>query len=182
MNASACSERHEKLQFVHIKFWIVSMRNRFVNIINCLLRFVKVKYRSQYTKNWSMNIEIDIKNWSVNIRSRFVHIRCWFVNMRWHTASDKGCPPAPMNHVKMFSGWPPEMPLRSWYNCGTKHFRLTMMVRWKWETQLDWVIKPVPHDLVRRIRFWRIKCPQQDLKYSTIRKIRFWNLFTCKGT
>ena len=25
------------------------------------------------------------------------------------------------------------------------------------KNQLDWVIKPVPHDLVRRIRFWRTK-------------------------
>jgi len=33
--------------------------------------------------------------------------------------------PAPMNYVKLFKGWPPEMPLRNCYNCGTKHFRLT---------------------------------------------------------
>ena len=32
-----------------------------------------------------------------------------------------------------------------------------MMVRRKWKTRLDWVIKPVLHDLVRRLRFWRIK-------------------------
>ena len=43
------------------------------------------------------------------------------------------------------------------FNCGTDHFHLTSVVRWKWKNQLDWVIKPVPHDLVRRIRFWRIK-------------------------
>jgi len=68
---------------------------------------------------------------------------------------------------------PPEMPLRSWYKCGTKHFHPTMMVWWKWKTQLDWVIKPVSHDLVRRIRFWRIKTPEQDFKYLywTIRKM-----------
>jgi len=24
-----------------------------------------------------------------------------------------------------------------------------MMVGWKWKPQLDWIIKPVPHDLVR---------------------------------
>ena len=81
---------------------------------------------------------------------------------------------------------PPEMPLRNWYNCGTKHFKLTinMVVRWKLKTQLEWVIEPVPHDLVRRIRFWRIKSPEQDLKYLywTISKILFWNLFTCKAT
>jgi len=49
---------------------------------------------------------------------------------------------------------------------------------------LDWVIKPVPHDLVRCIRFWRIKSPEQNLEYLywTIRKILFWTLFTCKGT
>ena len=48
-------------------------------------------------------------------------------------------------------------PLRSWYLSGTKHFRPTILVVPKWKGQLGWVIKPVPHDLVRRIRFWRIK-------------------------
>jgi len=76
------------------------------------------------------------------------------------------------------------MPLRSWYSCGTKHFHLTMVVRRKWKTQQDWVIKPVLHDLVRRIGFWRIKSPEQDIKYvyGTISKMLFWNLFSCKGT
>jgi len=32
--------------------------------------------------------------------------------------------------------------------------------RWKWNTQLEWVIKPLPHDLVRRMRFWRMKSPE----------------------
>ena len=58
---------------------------------------------------------------------------------------------------KCLRAGPPEMPLRNWYNCGTNHFHLTSVVGWKWKYQLDWVIKPVPHDLVRRIRFWRIK-------------------------
>jgi len=45
--------------------------------------------------------------------------------------SPKGCvflspyPPVSMNHAKTFKGWPPEMPLWSWYNCGTLHFHLT---------------------------------------------------------
>jgi len=58
------------------------------------------------------------------------------------------------------------------------------LIWWKWKTQLDWVIKPVPHDLVLRIRFWGIKSPEQEFKYLywTIRKILSWNLFTCKGT
>jgi len=76
------------------------------------------------------------------------------------------------------------MPLRHWYNCGTKHFHQTSVVWWKWKTQLGWVIKPVPHDLVRRIRFWRIKSPEQDFKYLywTISQVLFWNISTCKGT
>jgi len=45
------------------------------------------------------------------------------------------------------------MPLRNWYNCGTQHFHQTSVVSRKWKIQLDWVIKPVTHDLVRRIRF-----------------------------
>ena len=76
------------------------------------------------------------------------------------------------------------LPFQSWYDCGTKHFHPTMMVGWKWKTQLDWVIKPVLHDLVRRIRFWRIKSLEKDLKclYWTISDILFWNLLTCTGT
>jgi len=74
----------------------------------------------------------------------------------------------------------PDMPLRNWYNCCTKHFNKTR----KWKTQLDWVINPVPHDLVRRIRFWRKKIQEHDFKhlYWTISIILLWNLFTCKGT
>jgi len=54
----------------------------------------------------------------------------------------------------------------------------------KWRSQLYWVINAVPHDLVRRIRFLRIKSLEQDLKYLywTISKILLWNLITCKGT
>jgi len=67
------------------------------------------------------------------------------------------CPPAPMNHVKYLRASPAEMPFRNWYTANTNHFHLTDSVRCKWKTQPDWVIKLVTHDLVRRIRFWRIK-------------------------
>ena len=76
------------------------------------------------------------------------------------------CPPATVNHVKIFKGCPPpEMPPRNWYNCGTKYFDQTSVVWRKWKPQLDKVIQPVPHDFVRRIGFWRIKSPEQDFKY-----------------
>ena len=76
------------------------------------------------------------------------------------------------------------MPSRHWYTASTNHFQLTDSVSWKWKTQPDWVIKPVTHDLVWRIRFWRIKSPEHDCKYLywTISKILPTNLFTCKGT
>ena len=64
-------------------------------------------------------------------------------------------PPAPMNHVKYLRAGPAEMPFRNWYTANTNHFHLTDSVRLKWKTQPYWVIKPVTHDLVRRIRFWR---------------------------
>ena len=93
-------------------------------------------------------------------------------------------PPASMNHVKIFKGWPPRDPPSKLVQCGTNHSQLTSVVRWKWKNQLDWVINPVPHDLVRRIRFCRIKSPEHDFKYLywTITEILFWNLFTCKGS
>jgi len=38
----------------------------------------------------------------------------------------------PYELCKKFEGLtPPEMPLRYWYNCGTKYFHLTSAVRWK---------------------------------------------------
>jgi len=78
-------------------------------------------------------------------------------------------PPAPMNHVKYLRASPAEMPVQNWYTANTNHFHLTDSVRWKSTRQLYWVINPVPHDLVRRIRFWRIKSPEQDFKYCTER-------------
>jgi len=66
-------------------------------------------------------------------------------------------PPAPMNHVQYLRAGPAEMPFRNWYTANTNHFHLTDSVGWKWKTQPDWVIKPITHDLVRRIRFWRLK-------------------------
>jgi len=53
----------------------------------------------------------------------------------------------------------------------------------KWGSQLCWVIKAVPHDLARRIRFWRIKSLEQDFKYlyCKISKILLLNLFNWKG-
>jgi len=89
--------------------------------------------------------------------------------------------PAPMNHVKIFKGWP----LRDAPSevVQPKYFLTTMMVGWKWKIQLDWVINPVPHSLVRRIRFWRIRSPEQDFEYLywTISQILLWNLCTSKG-
>jgi len=32
-------------------------------------------------------------------------------------------PPAPLNHVKIFKGWPPRDAF--WYYCGTKHVHMT---------------------------------------------------------
>jgi len=33
-----------------------------------------------------------------------------------------GTLPVPMDHVKYLRAGPSNMPLRSWYNCGTNHF------------------------------------------------------------
>jgi len=49
---------------------------------------------------------------------------------------------------KKLKAGPPEMPRRSWSNCGTKVSASQISVSRKWKTQLDWVIKPVPHDLM----------------------------------
>ena len=78
-------------------------------------------------------------------------------------------PPAPVNHVKIFKGWPlwdaPSKLVHKWY----KTFLLTSVVRWKWKTQLD---------------SGEQKSPELDFKYLywRISKIFFWYLFTCMGT
>jgi len=66
-------------------------------------------------------------------------------------------PPAPMNHVKMLRAGPAEMPFQNWYTANTKHFLVTDSASLKSKIQLGWGINPVPHNIVRRIRFWRIK-------------------------
>jgi len=78
-----------------------------------------------------------------------------YVTFIWHIRT--WCPPAPMNHVKYLRAGPAEMPFQNWYTANTNHFRLTDSVRWKSKTQQGWVTNPVPHNLVRRIRFWRIQ-------------------------
>ena len=66
-------------------------------------------------------------------------------------------PPAPMNHVKIFKGWPPRNApsklVQLWYKTFPPDQR--GQVEMKKPTIL--IIKPVLHDLVRRFRFWRVK-------------------------
>ena len=51
---------------------------------------------------------------------------------------------------------PDEMPFRSWNLIGTENFCPIILIWPKWISQTGWVIKPLPHDLMRRIRFWSI--------------------------
>jgi len=116
-----------------------------------------------------------------------------FTPQQWKTCTQKDlgavrglgrCPPDPMNHVKIFKGRPRREAFYYWYTANTNIFPLTILVTLKSESQLGWVIKPILHNLVSRIRFWRIKCFEQDFKYLywTISKIIIWNLFIRKGT
>ena len=86
--------------------------------------------------------------------------------------------------LKIFQGRPRREDFCYWYTANTNLFWLTILVTRKSETQLGWIIKPVQHNLVWRIRSWRIKLLEKDFKYLywTISKMIFWNLFTCKVT
>jgi len=77
-----------------------------------------------------------------------------YMRYMWRICS----PPAPMNHVKYLGAGPAEMPFQNWYTATTNHFRQISVWR-KSTRQLGWVLSIVPHNLVRRIRFWRIKSP-----------------------
>ena len=87
----------------------------------------------------------------------------------------------PYESCKICKGWPlrdaPSKLVQLWY----KTFPTDHGGQIEMKTATTLYIKPVPHDLVRRIRFWTIKSPEQDFKYLywTISKILFWNLLTC---
>ena len=103
-----------------------------------------------------------------------------------------------MHHAKIFKGWPRHhelckniqglAPPRCLWGTGTQLVHISSIrqisVGRKWRSQLCWVIKAVPHNLVRRIWVWKIKSSEHDFKdlYWTISKILFWNGFTSKGT
>jgi len=103
-------------------------------------------------------------------------------------------PPAPMNHVKLFIGRARRFALlelvQVWYKIfppdqnGTKYFHLTILVRWKSTTEQCWGIKPVPHNLVQRIKFWSLKSREQDFEYLfwRISSLLLWNTHANKGT
>ena len=105
-----------------------------------------------FTHVWRMYV-----GYIATLSTCITHV-CLYTSIRYITLHIYDvCPPAPMNHVKNLRAGPAEMPFQNWYTANTNHFHLTDSVRWKWKTQPDWVINPVTHDLVRRIRFWRKK-------------------------
>jgi len=138
-----------------------------------IFRSIRDIQMSHYVREIS---EISLSSWQDDSRPhhRFVIFRCLiefvifrdfieFVTMRWLTSSSSEDdwhshdPPAPMNHVKDLRAGPGEMPFPNWYTANTNDFHLTDSVMWKSKNQLGWVINTVPHNIVRRIRFWRTK-------------------------
>ena len=65
---------------------------------------------------------------------------------------------------KYLRAGPADMPLGSWCLTGTKYFHLPILVRWKWTTPC-WVLNPVPHSFVQRIRHWSILSSWTDFVY-----------------
>jgi len=105
------------------------------------------------------------------------HARCWLIKVQITTAR-------PYESCKILKGRPRRNVYSKLVYYQYKSFPADRSVRRKSKNQLGWVINPVQHNLVRRIRFWRIKSPQHDLIYLywTRSKMHFWDLFTCKGT
>jgi len=66
-------------------------------------------------------------------------------------------PPAPMNHVNIFKGCPPRDAPSELVQLGYKKFPPDHIDQVEMKSQLGWVLKPVPHNLVRGIRFWKTK-------------------------
>jgi len=101
--------------------------------------------------------------------SRVTRTPYWWIASHVRHMDESRHTAAPMNHVKYLRASPAEMPFQNWYTANTNHFHLTDSVRWTSTRQLYWVINPVPHNLVRRIRFWRIKSLEQDFKHCAER-------------
>jgi len=73
----------------------------------------------------------------------------------------------PVNYVNYLRTSPTNLSFGNWYLTGINRFRLTILIRQKWTTQQCWVIKPVPHNLVWRIRAGNISSSAQ-----------YWNICT----
>jgi len=78
---------------------------------------------------------------------------------------------------KYSSASPTDAPFGSWSLTCTKYFHPTILVGWKWQSQLGWVISSVQADFVRRIRMWSIWSSSRDFVYlyPTMSKTT-WNL------
>ena len=81
---------------------------------------------------------------------------CW-IHQDCYVADEEKAAARPYESCKNIWGLAPPRCLFLLVHRQSNHFQQTSVVWWKSKTQLGWVIKPVPHNLVRRIRFWRKK-------------------------
>ena len=91
----------------------------------------------------------------------------------------------PYESCTIFKGRPHRNAFSKLVHHQYKSFPTDRFCQAKSKTQLGWVIDPVPHNLVRRIRFWRNKISGTWFKIFVLNSkynIYFWHLFTCKGT
>jgi len=102
---------------------------------------------------------------SINVHAKTIHGMLQGLGICEQTVYCMYIPPALKNLQKYLRAGPPQMLLEMWYLTGTKHSHPTILVGWKWKSQLGWVIKPVQHNLVRRITPWRMISSEQDFKY-----------------
>jgi len=79
---------------------------------------------------------------------------------------------------------PADLLLWSWCLIGTKYFRLTILVRRKWTTQLCWVTKLILHNFLPRTKSWSIWSSEKDFVhlYWTMSKMIASNLAVRKWT
>ena len=105
----------------------------------------------EWLKDYFLNLCLYLIDWLSTISRFWI---CWLIIHHFWCKENYSRTPGSYRYtnsielVPSFGFWPSPHAPSELVQLLYKHFKVTSVVWWKWKTQLDWVIKPVPHDLV----------------------------------